>query len=43
MKYTAGSYTSWHSWNLVERTHEPTRKKHDNGRKKDLNADISDD
>jgi len=44
MKYTAGSYSSGHSWSLVARPHEPTRKKHDNGReKKNLNVNISDD
>jgi len=36
MKYTAGSYSSGHSWSLAARPHEPTRKKHDNGRKKTL-------
>jgi hypothetical protein len=43
MKYTARSYSAGHSWSLVERTHEPTRKKHVNRREKNLNADISDD
>jgi hypothetical protein len=36
MKYTAGSYSFGHSWSLVERTHEPTGKKHANGRQKTL-------